>query len=114
MGNNNRIAAMTARLIQNHSTRSPPGSADPWHYLWCKRFVRSAVKLIYESTHNERYVLTAEAEAIAQDVIDFLLAGLVRHVIEIAFGVGGLVIDRRRNHAALDRHDRCDQFRGPG
>src|SRR5262245_39935203 len=64
----------------------------------------------FVSTHDQRYILTAEPEAVAQYMIDHLLSGLVRHIIEIALRIGRLIVHRRRNDAALDRHDRGDQL----
>ena len=43
-----------------------------------------------------------------------LLARLVRHVVEIALGVGRLVVDRRRDDARLDRHRRDGGFQAAG
>src|SRR5437868_5542943 len=45
----------------------------------------SILRSIAESAHDERHILAAEAEAVAQDVIDLLLTGNVGDVIEIAF-----------------------------
>src|SRR6266852_7366593 len=67
-----------------------------------------------KSTHDQRRVLAAEAEAVAEDVIHALLARRVRDVIEIAFRIGCFIVDRRRQHAALDRQDRRDQLHRAG
>src|SRR5262245_58182071 len=47
-----------------------------------------------ELAHHQRDVLAAEAEAVAQGVPDGVLAGGVGHVVEVALGVGRLVVDR--------------------
>jgi hypothetical protein len=49
-----------------------------------------------EGADNQRGVLAAEAEAVAQGVANMDRAGVVRDVVEVALRVGILVVDRRR------------------
>src|SRR5262249_48190766 len=58
---------------------------------------------------NERNVLPPEAEAVAQGVADPVLPRLVGHVVEVAVGVGRVVVDRRRQPAAPEHLDAGDQ-----
>src|SRR4029453_9379993 len=59
-------------------------------------------------SHGERHVVATEAEAVAQGYLDVAVRRLVRRVIEVAFGVRVLIIDRRRDDAIAD-HERADQ-----
>ena len=47
---------------------------------------------------DERDILTTEAEAVAHGHVAAGLTGSVRHVVEIAVGIGRFVIDGGRNH----------------
>mmetsp|Transcript_25434 Transcript_25434/g.74982 ORF Transcript_25434/g.74982 Transcript_25434/m.74982 type:complete len:504 (+) Transcript_25434:228-1739(+) len=59
---------------------------------------------------DERGVVPAEAEVVGDSNLDGLLGDVldVRHVVEVAVRVGGLVVDRRRHDARLEHlaHDR--------
>src|SRR5439155_25603911 len=52
-------------------------------------------------SENERSVLRAEADAVRQRVAHARLAWYARHVIEIAFRVGNVQIQSRRNEVFL-------------
>src|ERR1051325_1425784 len=56
---------------------------------------------------NQRRIRPAEAERVREHVAHWLRAGLIRHVVEIAVGIGRLVVDRRRQHVFL-HHQRRD------
>src|SRR4051794_13928027 len=56
-----------------------------------------------ESAQDQARVRAAEAEAVRDDVVDAPLARAVRHVVEIALGVGRRVVDRRRDPPARQR-----------
>src|SRR5206468_3634242 len=56
-------------------------------------------RLIRVLADDQRDVLAAEPEAVAQYMPDPLLAGHIRNVIEVAFGVGNLVVDSGRQDA---------------
>src|SRR6185312_14132991 len=51
---------------------------------------------IAKAAQRQGDILTAEAEAVAEDVVDAFFAGHVGNVVEVAIRVGGLVIDGRR------------------
>src|SRR5262249_53302545 len=70
---------------------------------------RFGLFLVFERAGDQRDVLPAEAKTVAQGVLDPLLARRVRDVVQVAFWVGHLVIDRRRQHALADGHDRDNQ-----
>src|SRR4051812_5768006 len=63
---------------------------------------------------DQTAVMPAEAETVRNGVANALLARLVRDVIEIARGVWRVVIDRRMEHAVLQRQDAGDDFDAPG
>src|SRR6476661_2713752 len=54
-------------------------------------------------SHDERRVVPAERERVAERRADLLAATRVRHVVEIALGVRRVVVHRRRHHAAPHR-----------
>src|SRR5207249_11704199 len=58
--------------------------------------VRSVSRLV--SLEQEGRVGAAEAEGVRERVLDAHGAPLVRHVVEIALGVGMLEVGRRRRH----------------
>lgn len=59
-----------------------------------------------QSTHklarHNRRVMPAEPERIIDHRVDRQFPRCIRHIIQIAFGIGLLVIDRRRNDVRLD------------
>src|SRR5262245_21812954 len=59
-----------------------------------------------QAADHDAAVVSAEAEAVGDRPADTHLAGGVRHVIQVALGVGRTVVDRRVNDAVLDRQ-RC-------
>jgi hypothetical protein len=69
---------------------------------------------IPEATHGERHVVPAEPEAVAQRHVDVALDGSVRHVVQVALGVGRPVIDRRRNGAVADGERADREFEPAG
>src|SRR5919206_4086834 len=66
--------------------------------------------LVFELLHDQARVVPAEAERIREADADLGLARLVRDVVEIALRVRLVVVDRRRQHAALDGEDREDRL----
>ena len=58
--------------------------------------------------------MSAEAERVRDGGADAGLARLVRDVVEIAFGVGCVVVDGRRQHAFVDRERAEDRLDGAG
>src|SRR5574338_538345 len=66
--------------------------------------------LLSEPAHRQRDILSSEAEAIAQHVVHALFASRVRDVIEVALGIGSLVVDRRREYALAKGHHADDEF----
>src|SRR4029453_2389667 len=58
--------------------------------------------LAAEAAENERNVLAAEAKTVAEGVVAALRPGLVSDVVEVAIGVGILVVDRRRQNVVAD------------
>src|SRR4051794_28952075 len=63
-----------------------------------------------EAADDERVVLTAEAERVGEGHVHAGLAGGVGDVVEVALGVGGLVIDRRRADVVADGQDAGDHL----
>src|SRR6267143_3452663 len=63
---------------------------------------------------GQRRVGAAEAEGVRQRRLDVLLARLVRDVVEVAVRVGRLVVDRRRQHAVMQREHRGDRLDAAG
>src|SRR6266511_411376 len=53
-------------------------------------------------------VLATEAEAVHQHIVDVVLAGFPRHVVQVALGVGGELVDRGRDAACFQGFHRCD------
>src|SRR2546421_12587325 len=74
-----------------------------------KRAYRRVV-LIFEPAEHDRGVVAAEAERVRDTATHVCLAGLVRDVVEIALWIGILVVDRRRQAAAVDRERREDRL----
>src|SRR6266508_2081952 len=56
--------------------------------------------LIAKTTQGQRDVLPAEPEAVAEDVVHAFLAGHVGDVIQIALGVGRVIVDGRGQYAS--------------
>src|SRR5437588_6827557 len=70
--------------------------------------------LVLELTHDDASVVPAEAERVRDADGDVGLPRLVRDVVEIALGILLLVVDRRRQHSALDSEHREDSLDGAG
>ena len=66
-----------------------------------------ARKLLYD----DRGVVTAESETVAHRISYFPLFGDVWRIVQIAFRIRSIQIDRRRNHAVLNRLDTEDQLK---
>ena len=61
-------------------------------------------------------VVPAEAHRVRQRDVDLHAARLVRHVVEVALGIGIAVVDRRRQDALVQRadaHHRLDRAGRP-
>jgi hypothetical protein len=56
-----------------------------------------------DRSYDERVILAAEAEAVAKSGAHRQAAGLVGDVVQIAVGIGQVVVDRRRDHAVANR-----------
>src|SRR5256885_3589971 len=70
---------------------------------------------VFELAHDDAGVAPAEAERIRDADGDVSLARLVRDVVEVALGIFLLVVDRRRQQAAVDGEhgeDGLDRTRG--
>src|SRR5207248_2891109 len=96
---------------QRKGEKNGDAGDDPPHELTPRK---AASGSIGEPRDNQRHILPAEAEAIAQDMIDAFFAGGVGDVVEVAIRVGCFVIDRRRDDAAANGHDAGDQFGSAG
>src|SRR5438270_9658754 len=70
--------------------------------------------LVLELTHDDAGVVPAEAERVRDADGDVGLPRLVRDVVEVALGILLLVVDRRRQHPAIDGKNREDGFHGTG
>src|SRR5262245_39688992 len=53
-----------------------------------------------EPSHDERRVVPPEGEGVAQGDPDLLPAARVRYVVEVALGVGCIVVQRRGEHSS--------------
>ncbi len=51
------------------------------------------IQMLFGFLHNQRRVMPAEAEAVAHGVGDLVVAGFVRDVVQIAFGIGVVQVD---------------------
>jgi hypothetical protein len=58
--------------------------------------------------------MSAEAEGVGNGDADVGLAGFVGDVVEVALGVWRVVVDRRRQHALVDRERAEGRFDGAG
>ncbi len=83
---------------------------------WFRSFERQA-----SSAERDAGVLTAEPEGVRERERHVEVARLVRRDVEVAVGVGRLVVDRRRDpagrdreraHGALDRAGRAEHVAG--
>src|SRR5262249_31486062 len=77
--------------------------ADSLEYHKCsasspRRLQRSPNKLLRRDTG----IMAAKAERVTDDTIHFHLAGCIRHVVQIALGIGDDLIDGRRNGVSFD------------
>ena len=59
---------------------------------------------------HERGVVAAEPERVRDADLDLLVPRLVRDVVEVALRIGRVLVDRRREDAALEREDRERRF----
>ena len=64
--------------------------------------------LAFKASHDERDVLAAEAEAVVHRDVALCLAGGVGDIVQIAVGIGVLVVDRGRQDVFLDRLETDD------
>ena len=58
--------------------------------------------------------MASEAERVGQSRPYVGLASLVRHVVQIAFRIGSIQIDRRRNDSVLQRQAEDNRFHAAG
>src|SRR5580765_4225316 len=68
-----------------------------------------------DAAEQHAAVVAAEAHRIRERNVDLRFARLVRDVVEIALGIGVLVVDRGRDRALVDRehaHHRLDRAGG--
>src|SRR5215470_12250824 len=63
---------------------------------------------------GERGVRAAEAEGVRERDLDVLLARLVGNVVQVAVGVGRLVVDGRRQDAVMEREHRRNRLDAAG
>src|SRR4029077_8468748 len=69
---------------------------------------------VFELAHDDAGVVPAETERVRDADGDVGLARLVRDVVEVALGIGLLVVDRRRQQAPLDGQHGEDGLDRPG
>src|SRR5438045_9093584 len=70
--------------------------------------------LFAKSAHDEGNILPAESKTVGEGEVAASFAGGVGDVIEVAVGVGVLVVDRRRQNVIANREQADDRLRGPG
>ena len=90
------------------TSSAPPPSVPPYARP-------GACRLDSEAAEHDRCVVPAEAGRVRDGDADVGFACLVRDVVEVALGIGRLVVDRRRQHAFVDREraeERLDRARG--
>src|SRR5262249_30086606 len=63
-----------------------------------------------DGADDEAGVMAAEAEAVGDGTAHALLAGPIRHVVEVALRVGLVEVDRRVNHPLPDGQGAGDEF----
>ena len=63
-----------------------------------------------EASENECRVRTAKAETVRERVLHKRLARFVRHIIQVSFRVGGVVVNRRRQFPPVDGEHGEDGF----
>src|SRR6266446_7182620 len=66
------------------------------------RWKRAHPGSFFVSLKQERCVRAAKTEAVRQRIIQVSFARLVRNVIEIAFGIGRDVVNRRWQHVTMN------------
>src|SRR4029077_12614840 len=94
-------------------------SVSGTYAMQTREFMRRSVHPL----QDEAAVGAAEAEGVREHVLDLLLARRIRHVVEVALGVGIRVVDRRWKHAVvhgeradagLEAAGRAEQVAGHG
>ena len=71
--------------------------------------------LVRDSLHDKRRVGSPEPERVGGgEVKGPNRPGFIGHVVEVALGIGVLVVDRRRQHVVANGQQADDQLRGPG
>ena len=68
-----------------------------------KRFYFFILCSLLETFENECRIRTAKAETIRERVVHKCLARFVRHIIQVAFGVGSVVVNRWWQFPSVDR-----------
>ena len=72
----------------------------------CQPSRRGKIALAVVAAEHDRRVVAAEAERVRDGDLEVgRLAGDVRDVVEVAVGVGLLVVDRRRDDPVAQRED---------
>src|SRR5436309_1215313 len=102
--NPSATAARTARPSQSQITGAFLKVRSPWPVARGPRQARPCLGprvtdrglRTAKATDNHGRVLSAEAEAVAQHMLDVLFARHIRYVVQVALRVGRLVVDRRR------------------
>src|SRR5262245_49450431 len=88
------------RPSQDHSTDATPGAVVSGEWWVVSRSVTThhspLTTHLFEPADNERDILSAKAEAVAQHVTDALLARDVRDIVQVTIRIGRLVVDGRR------------------
>src|SRR6266702_1186785 len=70
----------------------------------------SANWLLLVSSQDYDRVVPAKSEAVRDGFAHVLAARLIGHIVEVALRVGVFIVDRRVDHAAVDREQRCDRL----
>ena len=70
--------------------------------------------LSLEAAQHEAGVVPPKPNELESGDADVGRAGFVRDVVEVALGVGRVVVDRRRQHALVDRERAEDRLDAPG
>src|SRR3990170_8043242 len=106
------------RIFASRAAWRPPSNVSApipaWSDARTRRGRSPVTGSFRKSPEQQARVRSSESERVGKGVPDLLLARLVGHIVQIAFGVGRRVVDRRGNDPVVDRQDGEDPLDGSG